>query len=92
VTLVLQTVQVQSWCSTDQGSKSTSTAESEIKAVNHTLKSEIIANRGILNAMGWIIEEDNIANTRWMTILDPKPSSLLLKTQCRSNASHQKGY
>ena len=30
------------WCSTDQGSVSTSTAESEIKAVNHALKSEVI--------------------------------------------------
>ena len=54
------------WCSTDQGSVSTSTAESEIKAVNHTLKAEVIANRGILNTMGWIqaptvIEEDNKA-------------------------------
>jgi hypothetical protein len=54
------------WCSTDQGSVSTSTAESEIKAVNHTLKAEVIANRGILNHMGWIqeptvIEEDNSA-------------------------------
>ena len=54
------------WCSTDQGSVSTSTAESEIKAVNHTLKSEVIANRGILSEMGWlqaptIIEEDNKA-------------------------------
>ena len=54
------------WCSTDQGSVSTSTAESEIKAVNHTLKSEVISNRGILNAIGWkqeptIIEEDNQA-------------------------------
>ena len=54
------------WCSTDQGSVSTSTAESEIKAVNHTLKSEVIANRGILNQMGWVqdptvIEEDNSA-------------------------------
>ena len=54
------------WCSTDQGSVSTSTAESEIKAVNHTLKCEVIANRGILNQMGWkqkptIIEEDNSA-------------------------------
>ena len=52
------------WCSTDQGSISTSTAELEIKAVNHTLKVEVIANRGILNMMGWIqgptpIEEDN---------------------------------
>ena len=54
------------WCSTDQGSISTSTAESEIKAVNHTLKAEVIANRGILTAMGWEqeptkIEEDNQA-------------------------------
>jgi hypothetical protein len=54
------------WCSTDQGSISTSTAESEIKAVNHTLKAEVIANRGILNKMGWKqeptrIEEDNQA-------------------------------
>ena len=54
------------WCSTDQGSVSTSTAESEIKAVNHTPKCEVIANRGILNQMGWkqaptIIEEDNSA-------------------------------
>ena len=54
------------WCSTDQGSVSTSTAESEIKAVNHTLKAELISNRGIMNAMGWIqqptiIQEDNQA-------------------------------
>ena len=54
------------WCSTDQGSVSTSTAESEIKAVNHTLKAEVIANRGILNTIGWAqnqtrIEEDNHA-------------------------------
>ena len=54
------------WCSTDQGSISTSTAESEIKAVNHTLKAEDISNRGIMNAMGWIqqptiIQEDNQA-------------------------------
>ena len=54
------------WCSTDQGSVSTSTAESEIKAVNHTLKCEVIANRGMLTMMGWkqaptIIEEDNSA-------------------------------
>ena len=40
------------WWSTDQGSVSTSTAESEIKAVNHTLKSEVISDRGILNAIG----------------------------------------
>jgi hypothetical protein len=54
------------WSSTDQGSISTSTAESEIKAVNHTLKAEVIANRGILNTIGWKqaptrIEEDNQA-------------------------------
>ena len=54
------------WCSTDQGSVSTSTAESEIKAVNHTLKAEFISNRGVMNAMGWIqqptiIQEDNQA-------------------------------
>ena len=40
------------WCSTDQGSVSTSTAESEIKAVNHVLKTEVISSRGILNRMG----------------------------------------
>ena len=54
------------WCSTDQGSVSTSTAESEIKAVNHTLKCEVIATRGMLDMMGWkqeptIIQEDNMA-------------------------------
>ena len=54
------------WCSTDQGSVSTSTAESEIKAVNHTLKCEVIATRGMLDMMGWtqeptVIEEDNSA-------------------------------
>ena len=54
------------WCSTDQGSISTSTAESEIKAVNHTLKAEVIANCGMLSQMGWLqaptrIEEDNKA-------------------------------
>ena len=54
------------WGSTDQGSVSTSTAESEIKAVAHALKAEVIACRGILNTMGWIqgpthIEEDNAA-------------------------------
>jgi hypothetical protein len=45
---------------------STSTAESDIKAVAHALKAEIIACRGILNNIGWIqdptrIEEDNAA-------------------------------
>ena len=54
------------WCSTDQGSILTSTVESEIKAVNHTLKCEVIANCGMLNQMGWtqtptVIEEDNKA-------------------------------
>ena len=54
------------WNSTDQGSVSTSTAESEIKAVNHTLKAEVIANRNMLTMMGWkqattVIEEDNSA-------------------------------
>ena len=39
------------WCSTDQGSVSTSTAESEIKAVSHTLKGEVISDRGILNTI-----------------------------------------
>ena len=42
------------WCSTDRGSVSASTAESGIKAVNHTLKAEVISNRGIMNAMGWV--------------------------------------
>ena len=54
------------WCSSDQGSVSASTAVSENKAVNHTLKAEVIANRGILNTIGWAqnqtrIEEDNQA-------------------------------
>ena len=40
------------WCSTDQGSVSTSTAESEIKAVNHTMKSEVIADREMLGELG----------------------------------------
>ena len=53
-------------CSTDQGSVSSSTAESEIKAVIHTLKGEVISNRVILNAIGWTqeptkIEKDNQA-------------------------------
>ena len=67
------------WCSTDQGSVSTSTAYSEIKAVNHALRGEIIANRGILTTMGWkqdttTIEEDNrlvstlLRSSRWQEI------------------------
>lgn len=44
----------------------TSSAESEIKALNHILKSEAFANRGLLDMMGWkreitIIQEDNMA-------------------------------
>ena len=40
--------------------------ESEIKAVNHALRGEVIANLGILTMMGWVqkttvIEEDNQA-------------------------------
>jgi hypothetical protein len=43
---------------------STSTAESEIKAVNHALKAEVTATRNMLTMMGWkqtttVIEEDN---------------------------------
>ena len=41
------------WCSTDGGSVSTSTAESDIKAVNHTLKAEVISKPGKLDAIGW---------------------------------------
>jgi hypothetical protein len=48
------------WCSTDKGSISTSTAESEINAVNRTPKAEVIANRGILNMMGWKQEPTRI--------------------------------
>ena len=36
------------WCSTDQGSISTSTAESEINAVNHILNAEVIASNNDL--------------------------------------------
>ena len=43
-----------SWSSADQGSVSTSTAESAIKAVSHTLKADVISNRGIIIAMGRI--------------------------------------
>lgn len=54
------------WNSTDQGSVATSSCHSEIKAVSHALKADIIACRGILSTMGWIqdptpIEEDNAA-------------------------------
>ena len=66
-THVLHTLEsVICWCSTDQGSVLTSTAKSEIKAVNHTRKAEVISNCGIMNAMGWIqqptvVQEDNQA-------------------------------
>ena len=55
-----------SWCSTTQGSLSTATTESEIKAINLTLKVDAIGNFGLLNAMGFIqqpvnIHEDNMA-------------------------------
>ena len=43
------------WCSTYQSSIPTSTAESEIKAVNHTIKAEVIANHGMLSQMGWFM-------------------------------------
>ncbi len=54
------------YVSKTQGSMSTSTAESEIKAVNQCLKDELIAMRNMLTSMGFpqdttIIEEDNQA-------------------------------
>ena len=57
---------VVSFTSKTQGSLSTSTAESEIKAVNQCLKEKASALRGMLNLMGFpqdatIIEEDNQA-------------------------------
>ena len=57
---------VVSFTSKTQGSLSTSTAESEIKAVNQCLKEEAIAMRSTLILMGFpqdttIIEEDNQA-------------------------------
>ena len=57
---------VVSFTSKTQGSLSTSTAESEIKAVNQCLKEEALAMRGMLIMMGFpqdatIIEEDNQA-------------------------------
>ena len=57
---------VVSFTSKTQGSLSTSTAESEIKAVNQCLKEEALAMRGMLILMGFpqdatIIEEDNQA-------------------------------
>ena len=56
---------VVSFTSKTQGSLSTSTAESEIKAVNQCLKEEALALRGMLTPMGFpqdaTIEEDNQA-------------------------------
>ena len=57
---------VVSFTSKTQWSLSTSTAESEIKAVNQCLKEEALALRGMLNLIGFpqdatIIEEDNQA-------------------------------
>ena len=57
---------VVSFTSKTQGSRSTATAESEIKAVNQCLKEEALALRGMLILMGFpqdatIIEEDNQA-------------------------------
>ena len=57
---------VVSFTSKTQGSLSTSTAESEIKAVNQCLKEEALAMKGMLNLMGFpqdatIIEDDNQA-------------------------------
>lgn len=51
----------------DQGSLSTGTAESEIKAVNWCVKREIIFSRGMLDLMGFqqettIVGEDNKAS------------------------------
>ena len=43
-----------SFTSKTQGSLSTSTAESEIKAVNQCLKEEALALRGMLNLMGFL--------------------------------------
>ena len=55
---------VVSFTSKTQGSLSTSTAESEIKAVDQCLRKEALALRGMLNVRGFpqdatIIEEDN---------------------------------
>ena len=65
------------WCSTDQDTLSTSTAESGIKAVNYILRSKVISNRCILNAIRWkqgptVIEEDSEAKhmTRNLRHLD----------------------
>lgn len=54
------------YASTTQGSLSTGTAESEVKAINHTIKAEVESCKGILEAMGFKqqpipIYEDNQA-------------------------------
>ena len=55
-----------SWNSTRQQSLSTGSADSEIKAMNHTLKTDTISNVGLLNAIGFkqkpvVMYEDNMA-------------------------------
>ena len=88
---------VVSFTSKTQGSLSTSTAESEIKAVNQCLKEEALAMRGMLILMGFpqdatIIEEDNQACvyaseiphlTRGMKHLDL--AEMLIKEKVESN-------
>ena len=55
-----------SWNSTRQNSLSTGSSDSEIKAINHTLKTDTISNVGLLNAIGFkqqpvVMYEDNMA-------------------------------
>ena len=52
------------WCSTDQGSISTFTAESELKAVNHTLKCGGIANRDIFSYLGNSLQISPLSNSQ----------------------------
>ena len=86
-----------SFTSKTQGSLSTSTAESKIKAVNQCLKEEALAMRGMLILMRFpqdatIIEEDNQACvygskiphlTRRMKYLDL--AEMLVKEKVESN-------
>ena len=88
---------VVSFTSKTQESLSTSTAESEIKAVNQCLKEEALAMRGMLTLMGFpkdatIIEKDNQACvyasevphlTRGMKHLDL--AEMLIKEKVESN-------
>lgn len=55
-----------SWNSTRQNNLATGSADSEIRAINHTLKTSTIADVGLLNAIGFkqkpvVIYEDNMA-------------------------------